>query len=540
MKHSTLIIIFLTVFGVYAFAQQPTNKVSVKNSYHSQIDKQITVRKVGVLPATDNVNGLYARHLENKLNELLKNTHRFDQVEVKDANAQNSIEDYEGQPELIKKLGIKNNAEAFVAGRVLKQKKGLDITLDLYLVSDGQLFVQELVANEPIMQTKELEQKTTEMFNKLINKIPYKGLVLSRQGNRVTIDIGARDGIRNNTVVSVEQVISLKRHPKFNFLLSTEKEIMGKIKIIKADETLSFGIILSEKDQGVIAPESKVTGLDFITYADPTAEMFRPTPHGELGQDNVSFGKNPREWLPPKQPTLGKIGLGLGLGSLRSSTSIQNTITNEQKSYSGDAPIYPQIDLAAEIWLTSNWYMSGLIRQGVFSVPNPEAGGAPSRLAANNAHYDLHGGYKFLLQDNFWGPQINLHAGFAKYSMFVDASTPLTFTSTSYSGMYLGLGGSLPITNDHAWYLDINLDRFLYPNVTETPVSSGATSDTTITAFSFGGSYKLAPQYGLHAHLNFEFYSSTYSGAGNRGNGIIGLNSSQSLTTLITGIDYMF
>jgi hypothetical protein len=516
-----------------------------KNTYVSQADKLLTVHKLGVLPVTDNVNGLYSRYVENKLTGLIKSGHRFSLVEIKDADARPTLDDYESNQELIKRLGTKYGVDGLLGARVSKQSGGVDMTVDLFLTADGKLIAQEQITGDPRFEVTDLENKTADLYGKVINKLPYKGLVLSRQGNRVTIDVGAKDGIREGTIVTVEQIIAIKRHPKFHFLLSSEREIMGKIKIAKVDETLSFGVVLQEKDKGVIGLDSKVTGLDFVTYAEPAANGVLPPAGPEPLNDPVSFGKNPREWKPPEQPGYGKIGFTLGLGSFRDSITLLDVPSNTQSSYSDNVTVYPQLKLSSEIWLTPHWYLGAGIQQGVLSVTNPQSGSSPTKLGANTAHYNLQLGYKFLLQqEDFWGPQINFHMGFAKYSLSVDASTPLTFTSMSYSGLVGGIGGSIPINVERTYYLNVNLDRYLFPSLSETPASSGGTSDNSVTFFSFGGSRKLTPQFWIVAQLDFEFYFTTFGGTGTRQNGtggaVMGLNSSQTLITLNGGIEYLF
>ncbi len=511
-----------------------TFAMAASNAYVSEIDKSFTVHKVGVLPVVDNVGGIYSRSVESKINELIKESHRFDLIEIKSADARKTIDDYEVDPEAIKNIGKKYGVDAVISARVGKKEKTIDIILDMFLTADGLLLSQDRIENEPQFEISDVERKTIELYSRVVGKLPYKALVLSRQGNRVTLDIGGRDGIRSNTIVSVEHIISAKRHPKFNFLLSTEKEIMGKIKIIKVDDTLSFGVVLQEKDRGVVGPDSKITGLDFVNYTEslPGAESLQPTQAADLGQNAISFGKNPKEWLPPRQPSFGRVGVSLGLGTYHSAISLRNA-----GSFSGDVPVYPQLGVSSEIWMTPSWYLGGLIQQGVMSVTNPQTG-TPTKLGANTSHYDVHFGYKFLLQDDFWGPVINLHLGFAKYTLFIDASTPLTFTSSSYSGLYGGLGGSVPLSSDRRYYFDVNLDRYLFPSMVESPSTSGAGSDNSVTSFSFGGSYKMTSQFWVSAHLGFEFYSSTFTGTGSRND--TGLNASQSLTTLTSGIDYLF
>lgn len=514
---------------------------SPKNAYVSQADRLLTVHKLGVLPVTDNVNGLYSRYVENKLNQIIKDGHRFSLVEIRDADPRPTLDDYENNPDLIKKLGNKHNVEGLVAARINKGPSGVDMSVDLFLTADGNLIAKEELNGESRFEVADIEKKAAELYAKAVDKLPYKGLVLSRQGNRVTIDVGARDGVKEGTIVTVEQVISIKRHPKFKFLLSSEREIMGKIKILKVDDTLSFGVVLHEKDRGVVGKDSKLTGLDFITYADPAQTSLEAAAGPDPFKDEVSFGKNPKEWKPAKMPSYGKIGFNLGLGSFRNSITLLDTGTGVQSSYSDNVSIYPQLRLNGEVWLTPNWFIGAKIQQGVLSIGNPQSGSNPTKLGANTAHYDLQFGYKFLLQEqDFWGPQINFHLGFNKYTLSVDASTPLTFTTMSYSGLYGGLGGSIPLNPERTYYLDVNLDRYLFPTLSESPASSGANADNSVTSFSFGGSYKLTPQFWIVAHFDFEFYFTTFNGLGTRPGGVSGMNSSHSLITLNGGIEYLF
>ncbi|MCC6278209.1 MAG: hypothetical protein IT289_09875 [Oligoflexia bacterium] len=527
------------MMGSVSFAQ-PLNKVPVKNSFISEVDRQLTIKKVGVLPATDNVGGLYARYLEEKTKALVKSSHFFDEIAVTGADARRNSDFYERDPVEVKRLANAAGADALLAAQVTKTPQGLTISLSLFMAFDGQLLLQEESANAANFPVADMEKKTGELFGKLVAKIPYRGLILSRQGNRVTMSVGTNDGVRENAILSIEQILAAKRHPKRKFLISTDKEIIGKVRVAKVEETLSFGVIIQEKEAGAVGPDSKVTGLDFVNYADPGGVKAGPNPENELGKDPVSFGSNPKAWIPEAAPSLGRLTVALGLGSLKNSVTIQDISTGSQNSYSSTASLYPSIDLDGELWITPNWFMGARISQGILSFSNPQSGSSPGTLNSNNAHYSLHLGYYFLLQDDFWGPKINVHLGFGRYTLFVDASTPLTFTSAAYSGLYLGGGGSIPVTRDRLWLLDLALDRYVYPTITETPVSSGGASESSVTTFKIGGGYRLTQRFVISAHLGFEFYSSTFTGVGNRSATTQGLNSSQTITNLITGLDYLF
>jgi hypothetical protein len=527
----TLSLTFISMALLFTAVANATDR----NSYISNVDKSLTIHRVGILPPTDNVNGLYSRYVEAKLQEKTKKSHRFDVRDLKDIDGHLTLEDYEDDAGLIKKSGSFNKVDAFFSARVNKTKENLTLIMDLFLSSDGKLFTQEQIELPENTGTDELGKKAGELYDKLLEKIPYRGMILSREGNRVTIDLGTQDGIKENTTATVVEIIGLKRHPKFNFVISSEKVILGKIRIIKTDETLSFGLIIQEQERGVIAVDSKLTGVDFVSYPDSMGGM------AEVAGDPVSFGKNPKEWTPKKKPGLGKVGLELGAGTLHNAVSTVN-----EGSLSTEVAIYPQINLTGELWLTPTWFVAARIEEGVTALSNPLSGSSPGSLAATNSHYALHGGYKFFLEDDSFGPEIDTFLGMGDYSFFVDTSTPTAYTSLSYYGVYIGVKGSLPLTRERDWYVNATMNYYFSPGLTETPVTSGTSSNNSITEFTIGGSHRMTDQLWLTGKLDFEFYGTNFSGQGTRISSTnptvfdTGLNSSQSLFTLLIGMEYVF
>ena len=137
---ASLFIICMTPCLVFGASSDPRD-VSTSNVYVSDADRLLTIHKIAILPATDNVSGLYGRYEENKLGDLLKNAHRFDLSSVKDLDPRKTLEDYETDPNLVKKIGAQNHVDALIGGHVNKLKNGVEITLDLFLTGDGELFL---------------------------------------------------------------------------------------------------------------------------------------------------------------------------------------------------------------------------------------------------------------------------------------------------------------------------------------------------------------------------------------------------------------
>src|SRR6202034_2181734 len=102
-------------------------------------------------------------------------------------------------------------------------------------------------------------------------------------------------------------------HPKFNFVVNTEKEIIGKIKVLQVDDTLSFGTVIMEKQRHAIDRGAKIDSLEVISYSGNDAGL---VPAGEQDlQDRqdakVAFGEGAKAWKPMSEPSLGQVGARL-------------------------------------------------------------------------------------------------------------------------------------------------------------------------------------------------------------------------------------
>jgi len=87
--------------------------------------------------------------LRPKFRETLKGAHRFDFREVKDADLHRSLADYEENSALAKKIGTSSKTEALVGARINKTANEITLSVDIFLVADGQMIGQEsLVTSE--------------------------------------------------------------------------------------------------------------------------------------------------------------------------------------------------------------------------------------------------------------------------------------------------------------------------------------------------------------------------------------------------------
>lgn len=511
--------------------------VEQSSAYFSQTDDELTVRKVAILPASDNLGGIYARPIETHLTNLLKAYHQWDLVDATPSANVANVDELEENPDEVRKLGQNIDADAFLIAKASKGPNGLTIKLDLFLKNDGKLFAQEMLKDHPRFDLNDLKAQIQTLFSKLKHKIPYDGLILSRQGNRVTLNLGKADGIAQDQVVTVVQIIKIVRHPKFNFLVSTEKEILGKVKILKVDETLSFGAVISELDKGVIRRLHKISGLDQVAYAEPE-DLGSSAVAGDSVMDRadakMNFGRNPEEWRPVRPPSFGAAGIKLGFGNFDESLALRT------QTLSTSASFYPSLGIFGELWINPNWTVRAELEQGIIQSSNPRTGSTPTKLNHAVSKYALALGYNFLLQEDFFGPKLQFRMGLMNYRVFVDDSSPVAFTTTNYSGFLVGIHGSLPISPKRDWYVGGGLNMVPFPSLHEKPVTSGASSKNTIVDFTLSADKKLSENLYATGSLDFSLYSTSFTGTGTRPSGEHATSLSQRHRVLSGGVKYMF
>lgn len=251
-----------------------------EKAFTSDVDDLLTLEKVSVLPFTDNLQGIYARPLEAHFITLVEQMHRWDFVPANSSGPILAPEELEAAPDKALQIGKSIAADGFFAVRVIKGPAGVTIHVSLFLSKDGKLLSQAILKDYQRFDLNDLKEQMQRLLSEIVTRLPYAGRVMSRDGNRVTVNLGLRDGIQNGQLLSVIQILKANRHPKFNFLIKTEKEIFGKIKILKVDETLSFGTVVTEKEKGAIQKNAKIGSLDSVTYA-PTESLSLEAPPEE-------------------------------------------------------------------------------------------------------------------------------------------------------------------------------------------------------------------------------------------------------------------
>jgi hypothetical protein len=504
-----------------------------RGTYRSDVDDLLTVEKVSVLPFTDNLQGIYARPLEAHFIQLVDQMHRWDYLPANSSGPILSPEELELSPDKVKQVSAGLNADAFFAARVTKGPNGVTIHLSLFLTKDGKLLSQAVLKDYKQFDISDLKEQTQRLLSEIVTRLPYAGRVLSREGNRVTVNLGTRDGLQVGQMLSVIQILQAQRHPKFNFLIRTEKEIFGKIKILKVDDTLSFGMVATEKEKGAIQKNAKIGPLDFVTYPVGDSLSLTPSPEETLLQHEdgkIAFGKDAKAWKPGLQPSFGQVGGRIGLGRFAQNSTISGyggAETTDNMS--------PSIAVEGELWITQEWTFHAGLKQGLISFSNPRSGSSPSKLNQSMSEYEAGFGYMIRFGPYIWSPNLEPFLKYFTYKTYADTASPEVFNTMEYSGLKLGLRGTSPVSDRYGVGGEFSLAW--KPSLRESPYDSGS-STNNVTQFAVFGYKKLGERLKAQLQLEFDMYASTFSGGGTRTDDAE--STSQRATTLSAGLYYLF
>lgn len=529
---SVLLILLLALVFITTPLKALMAQTNAQNAYVSEIDKDLAIKSIVLVPPVDNVDKIYARPVEEELRDLLNDDKQWslsnfpEEINVKP-------ETLEQHPEDVQKILKAAQSEAALSTRIIRGTKGLSITLTLFVGRDGLPLLQESLMNYKGYETTEVKNEVRKLFENLKYRMPFRANILSRRGQQVTLNLGSSYGLQPDSRVSVVQIVKVNRHPKLKMLVSTEKEVLGRVKLFKVEPYLSFGYVEMEKEPGVINVGSKVMPDEFVKYSVPIT-----TPSGKILQDittrpdkELAFGEEPQEWLPTMPPQFGKVELLAGF-----STYTQNASLLSQ-SISANASFAPNIMVRGELWLNPQWYLGLQLRQAVYSIDNKLTNSSPGKLNMALGQYGVNAGYNFLLTNDFFGPKMQISAGYLNTNFAVDDSNPTAYTTTKYGGLMLSLAGEFPLSEEIPAELGAKFDFYLNPSLSENK-TSGTSSDSTINSFSFFMNYKLKPRVKFRGEILIENYNTDFSGTGQRTDPASSI--SHRMTTFMGGVQYLF
>lgn len=154
------------------------------------------------------------------------------------------------------RIGKALNVDAIVTGSITVTGRAL-ITAQIHDTREGQMLVME--SFQETGETEDIVKRGVQMLAyKLINRIPYKGIIVGIEAKNYIIDAGKNQGVGKGTVMSVYEIVGVNRHPFLNDVISVDKAEIGTLVVTEVNENSSMAKIKNIKTGREIRVNNKV------------------------------------------------------------------------------------------------------------------------------------------------------------------------------------------------------------------------------------------------------------------------------------------
>jgi hypothetical protein len=558
----------LILFGA-SYRAHAEDSTSAKNKspfpvkYRSLVDQNMLIKTVTLAPVYDNMNGIYSKPIQKLLVDLLQSDKAWGYAEI--VGSENKfIENYDLNPNDVLEALSKTNAQGLLTAFITKGPRGLSAKLKLFTHDEGHILLEESIDDFNAFEVSKLRYQFVQMYMNLKNKLPYRGYVLSRRGQDVTVSVGTLNGVKVGQELTLAQIIKLNRHPKLKILIGVEKEIIAKAVVTKADEYLSFAQITFEKETGVVDTGAKVLPVGFISYPQPklnseggvigdTKAVAAPSTVADDKPKDLPSTSNENQTSTEEATNNGDADTSeyrqevLDRHNSMGSVRLQAVITQYRES-AGAKPgsqtvdssqsFAPGLNVGGHYNIYQDIFAEAAYQQNSFSLGNGLSGSTPSNIGMSYSKLSAFIGYDYNFSEEEDEDAITFTGllGFAQHTTKADTSSPTAFTSANINSMVIKLRASLPITETLPLTIGGQFELALSPTYSDSPSSGSGSS--SLSSFGFFASYKLTDKFNLIGDLNLTSINTNFSGNATRTNPVS--NSKIELTNQQVGVEYLF
>lgn len=468
-------------------------------------EASLKLKKVFLFPSVDDMSGVLAPKLDEKLAQLLSRNSRFDLVR---------------DPQVLKALSPDDKAYGKAASSPIVHKEaarvtGSDTTVILktrnvgnetemvleFRDAEGEILFAE-TGSIPGFSAMDARWGLIEkLFQAVVAKIPFDGTVTGRTANTLTLDLGA-SAIKRGEEVDLARIVSVQRHPLLKTIVGTDYVRVGRARVSTVDRSLSFADVIEEFSGELISPGVKVlrTRSNSVRRPEPTypsepRNILREQEEVAAAEDDRLLGDFDR-----RKPRYGQVGLNLQYGSL-THTQTAGGVTAE---YSGSGI---GGNLEGELWVTKNWIAS--INYGFHSASL--AGGGITVGDASWKRVEIIAGYRIFPEDIAEGAHLTGGIGYQVQDFTIPTPAGTSVSGKRYSGLAVRLDGEVQFHRNHKLTTGFGFQPFA--SVLDNGASPGSPDGGTVIAFHLGWNYQLADS--LWGRLGFQFDNSSGNYANN-------------------------
>ncbi len=497
-------------------------------SANSELDRRFSLSSIGLLRSWDNIDGLFGDYVLNAYREHFAKQSRFRIQDLSKSEAllgsskvpyKKLIED----PKILGLIARAARVETIIRTEITQTGALYNFKIEwlqaptMRLLSSDEFALKDLKNGAGMADMKESLQQAVD---RMIRKLPFMASVTGRDGDAVTVNIGANVTLQKGDTLVVGTIEEAKEHPLLKAIVDWRILQTGKLAVDQAEEQIAFTHIIEEDHTHQVAREQKI--MELI----PRPPEKEKLPEGESEHDEI--------------PRLGSITGGLDLGSF----SRERSDSTGAGVTGGGAHVGASAE--GELWLTRQVFGNLGLKFGSAGYTQKDITGTSTDYNLDTSGsitgFKINAGFSYLLTNDFFGPKGWLKVGYhtASYSFGPAApATTLSLTASqirtatarpvSFKSMFLGLGGDLPIRGNFGATLDVAFG--LFSSASEDAAAPSTINSASDSSFTIAGYYHYTTKMTFRCGIGLQTNGADYSN---------GDTLSQKLFTISPSVVYYF
>lgn len=432
-------------------------------------------KNCSLLPVTDNVNGALSFRIYDMIDRELKVSnwcsYRSNSgVLTIFSGYRDRVHEYIDKPEVLKIVAEKLDVGSIIRIALESRVGGVAVRMLVYVNNgedvafDEQIFVQE-------EKIEVIAQQIKTWLTAYAEILPYDGLVTGVLGEQVTVDIARTSGIKVNQDFVVKRFVRTKKHPLLNKVVEWETQNIAKGKIFNVADGQAVGVLK------IFYTDGAVKSGDWVSVQTQQYALDESLTKDDIKKNE--FGK------------LGVAGISLQTGN--------TTLTSVHASNSKFEGLTSGVNFYSDIWITRNYFARIVLERSFGDVDKASGTTGNDNLTMTSNVFKIIGGYKILPLGFFYGPQIDVYAGYGNY-LYDTEYSQIDYTGEgSFSGLLLGTKVEMPVTKGIRGFVrvetmllaDFNDGDNIYPNE----------RNTSNIYFNIGANYEWSPVIGIQGEI---------------------------------------
>lgn len=441
-----------------------------------QVSAQSSMRRCTLLPVTDSVGGAIGFKVFEEVEEGLKKSNWCTYVSNSSliqifSRYRENLSQYLKQKEVLKTVAEKLQVGSIIRVALVNEINGVEIQLEVH-GEDGEdiYFGEKTLVNTDDIET--LSQTVKNWLDTYSKTIPYDAKINGILGDQITLDVGKGYPIQVGQSFIVKRPVVKKKHPLLKKIVDWETEVLAEGKVFNISDNQALGMVKVYKS------DKKLMAGDWVRLETFKSDAF--------SEDKIDEKKE-------EEP--GKLGI-VTVALFGSSSSVDTSTPTGSKRVSGNLFGF---DFRGEGWITRQYFAALEVARSIGKLS--EVSGNPEKSSTNAQFgmFKLTGGYKYLPIGFFYGPQIDIYAGYANYVFDLDYSATDGFGKGNISGILLGVAANIPVNREYRFI--VQADFLPFPSFTDSDDIYGSASSVSALDLEIGVKYQYTPRMTLDGSI---------------------------------------